>query len=361
MEWCIYKHTNIINGKCYIGQTCQDPERRWNLGKSYSRNFKFGKAIDKYGWTSFSHTIIESGINTQSEANEKEIFYINLFNSFINGYNSTKGGDNFDHLGNEVVQISLNNEIIRKYSSSADAERNTGILAQNIAACLIGRQITAGGFYWAQGNINIDNWKPPKNRKDKQIICIETKKVFNSITEASDNMKISLSSISKCVLRQAISAGGYHWCYLLEYDDDWAPVVEKKKGGPCRPIICVETGEIYESITECSILTGVSTQNLSQNCCKNRRTAKGKHYAYVDEYNDNWEPFPEYNSTRRRTASTRKKAVFCLETNEIFPSLMAAEEKTGIGNRLISRCCSGELIQTHGYHFYWANTDFKKT
>ena len=45
MRWIIYKHTNKINGKSYIGQTCQSPHLRWNNGKGYSRTFKFGKAI----------------------------------------------------------------------------------------------------------------------------------------------------------------------------------------------------------------------------------------------------------------------------------------------------------------------------
>ena len=34
-NYIIYKHINKINGKIYIGQTCQKPEYRWNHGKGY--------------------------------------------------------------------------------------------------------------------------------------------------------------------------------------------------------------------------------------------------------------------------------------------------------------------------------------
>lgn len=353
MKWLIYKHTNKINGKCYIGQTCQKSEMRWNRGRNYDRAFKFGKAIDKYGWDSFTHEILEDNILTQKDANDREIYYIDYYDSFRYGYNSTKGGNNGEHLGNEVLQISINGKVVGKFASTAEAERITGILAQNIGACLLGYSITAGGYFWARPTDYFNQWTHPKSRKEKPVICVETQQVYDSITQASEETRIGLSMISKCVLRKAITAGGYHWCFLFEYDDNWEPVVEKKKGGPTKAIICVETLETYESITECSILTGISIQNLSQNCCIGKRTAKGKHYAYLDEYDEKWLPAEIYTTEKRRQVSTRKKAVFCIQTKEIFSSATEAGEKMGINNRLISRCCSGELLKTNGYNFCW--------
>ena len=62
--WVIYKHTNLINGKIYIGQTCQNPEDRWDYGCGYKKhNLHFYNAIKKYGWKEgFSHEIIEKNI-----------------------------------------------------------------------------------------------------------------------------------------------------------------------------------------------------------------------------------------------------------------------------------------------------------
>lgn len=353
MKWIIYKHTNKINGKSYIGQTLQDLEARWGNGKNYSRAFKFGQAIEKYGWDNFSHEIIEDNILSQEDANQKECYYIDLFNTYVAGYNSTKGGANGEHLGEEVLQISTKGKIIKKFSSHAEAERETGILAVNIGACLLGQQITAGGYYWANGDTDIQTWTPPKNRKEKAVICIETQKVYDSISKASLETGINITTISSCVCRKSITAGGYHWSYLLEYSDDWKPIEPKKAGGPTKIIICVETGEIYESITECSLITGISPQNLSQNCCKGRRTAKGKHYAYLDEYDEKWEPAKKYTTDRRKQASTRKKGVFCYQEKRFFSSSTEAGEILNIDNRLICRCCCGELIQTHGYNFCW--------
>ena len=53
--WIIYKHTNLINNKIYIGQTCQRVEERWRKGKGYDPKTYFAKAINKYGWDNFSH------------------------------------------------------------------------------------------------------------------------------------------------------------------------------------------------------------------------------------------------------------------------------------------------------------------
>lgn len=43
--YTIYMHKNKINGKIYIGQTCQKPERRWDNGKHYKDCPVFNNAI----------------------------------------------------------------------------------------------------------------------------------------------------------------------------------------------------------------------------------------------------------------------------------------------------------------------------
>ena len=95
----VYMHTNLINGKKYIGITKQKPERRWKNGWGYydkSGRVYFWKAIQKYGWNNFKHEIIEDRLSFE-QAKEKERYYISYYNSSDNldGYNLTLGGDGF--------------------------------------------------------------------------------------------------------------------------------------------------------------------------------------------------------------------------------------------------------------------------
>lgn len=88
MEIYIYKHTSP-SGKCYIGQT-SDIKRRWRE-KSYKQCPKFFNAIQKYGWENFEHEIV-CICHTSEEADEKERYYIQYYDSINNGYNITAGG-----------------------------------------------------------------------------------------------------------------------------------------------------------------------------------------------------------------------------------------------------------------------------
>lgn len=94
-NYIIYKHVNKINGKIYIGQTCQKPEYRWNHGQGYKNCSYFYKAIQKYGWDNFEHIILEQNLSLE-EANQKERYYINLYqsNNTLFGYNLLSGGNN---------------------------------------------------------------------------------------------------------------------------------------------------------------------------------------------------------------------------------------------------------------------------
>lgn len=93
----IYKITNKINGKCYIGKSI-DIYQRWNRHKIDSRPIQEGgdtctihNAIRKYGLNNFSFEIVE--IIDLPQLNEREKYWINFYDSYYNGYNDTFGGE----------------------------------------------------------------------------------------------------------------------------------------------------------------------------------------------------------------------------------------------------------------------------
>lgn len=94
-KWCVYKHTNKVNGKVYIGQTCQEVERRWGNGENYKPCTLFYRAIQKYGWDNFEHEVVQKEL-TLEEANNLEVNLIKEFkaNDPSFGYNLKTGGSN---------------------------------------------------------------------------------------------------------------------------------------------------------------------------------------------------------------------------------------------------------------------------
>lgn len=97
-SYFLYKHTNQINGKVYIGIT-NDISRRWrNQGIEYkphsSNTSRFWNAIQKYGWNNFKHEILINNLTSQ-EACKKEIEYIAKYDSTnrLKGYNIASGGN----------------------------------------------------------------------------------------------------------------------------------------------------------------------------------------------------------------------------------------------------------------------------
>jgi group I intron endonuclease len=100
MSACIYRITNTVNGKCYVGQTIQSLEKRWNnhcyaalRGHAQQR---LSRAIRKYGRDAFTVEILEDCSHTTHEhIDAREIHWIAEYNSTNPrfGYNMTEGGE----------------------------------------------------------------------------------------------------------------------------------------------------------------------------------------------------------------------------------------------------------------------------
>lgn len=99
----IYKITNLINGKIYIGKQVR------NNPNYYGSGLIIKQSIQKYGKENFSKDII-CECESLDELNEKEIYWIEKLNAIEKGYNITKGGDGGDTTTNHPNKY----EIIEK-------------------------------------------------------------------------------------------------------------------------------------------------------------------------------------------------------------------------------------------------------
>ena len=114
MNGFIYKITNKLNNKVYIGQTIQKPIERFyqHCAKKcdkYILNMVIHKAIFKYGKDNFTFEVIEEV--PKQQLNEREEYWIKYYNSYTDGYNSTKGGQK----GNKPFKDIDNKAIIEQY------------------------------------------------------------------------------------------------------------------------------------------------------------------------------------------------------------------------------------------------------
>ena len=103
----IYKTTNLINSKIYIGQDKKNNPNYFGSGKILQI------AIEKYGVENFNKEILEE-CESKESLNEREKYWINFYNSTDReiGYNISLGGDGGDTISNHPN----NNEIRRKHS-----------------------------------------------------------------------------------------------------------------------------------------------------------------------------------------------------------------------------------------------------
>lgn len=116
MRGFIYKITNTINSKSYIGQTIQNVKERFyqhcatKCSKAVS-NMAIHRAIKKYGKSNFTVEVIEEIDSTN--LNDRERYWIRYYDSYNNGYNSTEGGQD----GIKLFKNLDTESIVREYKS----------------------------------------------------------------------------------------------------------------------------------------------------------------------------------------------------------------------------------------------------
>ena len=190
----------------------------------------------------------------------------------------------------------------------------------------------------------------------KKILCLTTKEVFESITEASSKYKISKSNISQCCLNIVKSAGKHPetgekmvWVYANEVNIDNDIQIEKilnnAQNLQNKKIICLTTKEVFNSISEAKYKYNLKNFHIGD-CCAGKRSYTGRHPETKDKLV--WMFYEEYikktqNEIELMLNNVKDKKIICVTTKEIFKDITNALDKYKIKYKShIIECCRGK-------------------
>ncbi len=143
----IYKITNKLNGKVYIGQSL-NIFKRWgvhgNINKANNKKQVISKAVEKYGVENFIFEILERC--KKEDLNGREAYWVKTYDSYKKGYNCTPGGDSFDEFRHTKIEKNTINLI---YSQLLDNKLQIVELAEmyNVGESAI-RAINTGDTWY---------------------------------------------------------------------------------------------------------------------------------------------------------------------------------------------------------------------
>lgn len=236
-EYIVYKHTNTVNGKIYIGITSTSIEKRsGSNGKNYKKNILFYRAIEKYGWDAFSHEVLFSGLSL-NDAAQLEVELISKYKSANPqfGYNISTGGEcgragvpysDEEKKKRSELMSGENNPCYGKYGSDHPAFgcKHSDESKEAVSRALKGRVYSCETLEKMSASRKARNaWCGEKNPMSgktygaapqaRKVVCVETGEVFDSVKRAAESVGTFSTSITAVCAGRKKSCGGYHWMY----------------------------------------------------------------------------------------------------------------------------------------------------
>ena len=281
----IYKVTDLINGKIYIGQTNKYHERRLQHERcSPNEDCDFHRAIQEHGKENFRWEVICT-TTSKEEANELEKRYIAEYNTYREGYNMTKGGIGASMWNaRPVVCLDLDGTFVKRYDSANEAEHTDGYW--NVVQCCrgnlrqsCGKQFMFEDEYLANGP---KVYEKPKSASVKAIVQCDLDgnliERFDSVVHAAEKTGVRRSTISGAITGTYKNAGGFIWVYEKDYPiKDISKYVHRKKGRKVAQID-PKTGEVikvFDRMADAGRELGVNYKGIHKVIDKPTRTAYG--------------------------------------------------------------------------------------
>ena len=227
----VYQIRNKVNDKLYIGSSKRLGSRKRqhfsDLRCHRHRNRYLQRAYDKYGEGSFIFEVIE--FCSAEDRIEIEQYWVSKMQTFVNnqkGYNISevveipqpcRGSDNIK--SKRTIHVNTG----KIYSSARIGAHETGQSYSAVRACCLKRGKMKSGDVWRflEDYERLSDLEKASLLEvesiNKPVICLEDKKVYESLGIAAKALNLNKGNISNCCLRKRWSVGGLHFLFLEVY------------------------------------------------------------------------------------------------------------------------------------------------
>lgn len=348
MNGVIYKIENRVNGKVYVGQTIAGYEVRIGQHKSALRHNRHSneylqRAWNKYGENNFECSIIETTHIDNLDIAETE---------WISKHKSEKGVYNFESGGNKNKRHS-------KESIEKMAIRNK----ENMNNPLVRKKLKE---HW-------NSFKGASNPRARKVICINTQKTYDTLTEASNDTGIPINDIYKVCNGERITAGfhlnGKAKQFAYYEEGKTYNLKEVRNLHERKRVVLTNTQEVFDTAAAGAKKYDLSQGSISSCCRGNIRSAgrlpNGEYSVWV--YEKDYDPKKDYTFHRHLGShNPRARKVICLTTDKVFETMKEAGAYYNIKSYLkISEVCRGKRKHcgklTDGTKLKWAYYENHKT
>ena len=342
----IYQIRNLVNDKIYIGSSenlyIRYREHFYTLNKNIHRNGKLQKSFNKHGEQNFIFEIIEF-IEDKNKLLEIEQYWIDRFKVVKTGYNiqpiagricitdevrkkmsgkipwnkgktgvytketllrmktnrkSIKGENNYFYgktgasAYNAKPVICL--ETMCKYSTIREASKATGINENSIAGCINKHKTNiTNGVHW----MSLEDYKKStqeeiqnilsKTSNKREVICLETKEIFNSINIAKNKYK---GDIRANCIKHTPTKEGLHFMFKEEYDRYNNEQIKNILKTKCNTkpnevkVVRINDLKIYDSISETARDNNTTVNKIKFRCKNTNINLNGLYFMYYSDY-----------------------------------------------------------------------------
>ena len=335
----IYKITNLINNKKYIGQTINTISHRFNQHINDAMRKKgcpyLGKAIRKYGIDNFIVEAVEENI-PYDLLNNREIYWIAYYhtNDSNYGYNLTRGGN--------LTCVSISVEDENYINELWDIGKSIGFISEitNHSVNTIDRVL--------QNNLSYSEFEARKRGSTKATPVCQYDLLgkfitqYNTLFDAANAVQGNYQCIGQACINKTV-AYGYQWRHANDAPPGKININDKKHIQ--KPILQIDLdgNTIYQrfnNASEAARYCGKTDCGSILDCCKGKRkTAYGFKWQFcdIDYYVDKKDNIPTAKLQKQ------KRKVICLNNKKIFNSLKDAQEYCGLAS-------SGQIIESCKYN-----------
>ena len=250
----IYKITNLTNNKVYIGQSVNITRRLQEHKTGHNKNSSIDQAIRQEGLENFKFEIIECC--NFNNLNEREKYWIQYYNSYLDGYNDTAGG-----AGRPKLTLEEEEQIVKLYDKNFSIT-NISLLINHshscVRNCLLrhGRIVKNNSFYASFEDL-----------EDIKDFIFELYEQYYSIKEIQTIIKKDHNRIS-------------NFLKLYDYEVDDKRNLRKKVAQ--IDITTLEVVAIYDSLYEAAQAIHGDKSNISKACLGKRKVAYGFIWKYIE-------------------------------------------------------------------------------